>query len=471
MYYDFTWNDNDELRAVRRAVKNNKKKKKFIMGPRFKYGVQIPRNAKEAYELDKANGNDFWAQAIKKEINALVDDLKCFEFKPAGETPGPGYQRTTLVMIFDVKHDLRHKARLVAGGHLVDVLDNSVYSSTVKTISVHLLHVIAHKHKLEQLCGDVGNAFVNAYTNEKVFAIAGPEFGKEQEGQVVIIVKALYGLATSAERWHSHFADFLRSLGFRATRYDQDVWFRTAKDGKSYEYICTHVDDFMIVAKEPKPIMKCIQDSFTVKSVGPPDYYLGNDYKKDSKGHWNVGCKKYLSEALSKVQEMFGPISKESTPLPSNDHPEEDTSEILNAHKHRRFQMLIGMLNWIVSIGRFDVAYAVASMARFVACPREGHLKRAVRIFGYLKKHPNRRIKIDSRDPEYVGSEEVWKVDLSLELQGCYPDAFEEIDTKLPKPLVPEMDITVLVDSDHAHDKVTRRSITGLLIFLGRTPV
>ena len=36
---------------------------------------------------------------------------------------------------------------------------------------------------------------------------------------------------------------------------------------------------------------------------------------------------------------------------------------------------------------------------------------------------------------------------------------------------VDEMDITAFVDSDHAHDRMTRRSITGLLILVGRTPV
>jgi hypothetical protein len=33
------------------------------------------------------------------------------------------------------------------------------------------------------------------------------------------------------------------------------------------------------------------------------------------------------------------------------------------------------------------------------------------------------------------------------------------------------LDITVFVDSDHAHDKITRRSVTGLIMFIGRTPV
>ena len=70
----------------------------------------------------------------------------------------------------------------MAGGHLVDTMNIQVFSSTVKSISIQLLHVISHKDKLKQLCGDIGNAFPNAYTNEKVFVpYAGLEFG-EKEG-------------------------------------------------------------------------------------------------------------------------------------------------------------------------------------------------------------------------------------------------------------------------------------------------
>ena len=38
---------------------------------------------------------------------------------------------------------------------------------------------------------DVGNAYLEAKTDEKVYVIAGPEFG-EKEGHVFIIRKALY---------------------------------------------------------------------------------------------------------------------------------------------------------------------------------------------------------------------------------------------------------------------------------------
>jgi hypothetical protein len=55
--------------------------------------------------------------------------------------------------------------------------------------------------------------------------------------------------------------------------------------------------------------------------------------------------------------------------------------------------------------------------------------------------------------------------------KGAYPDAAEEIDSKVPVAKIDELEITAFIDSDHAHDKMTRRSITGLLILVGRTPV
>jgi hypothetical protein len=103
---------------------------------------------------------------------------------------------------------------------------------------VKLLHVIAHKAELSQLCGDVLLVIVNAFTNGLVYAIAGPEF-REHKGKTVIIRKALYGLCTSAERWHSHVADTPRSLGFKQTRFDNDVWIPLNVNEDTYDYLCT----------------------------------------------------------------------------------------------------------------------------------------------------------------------------------------------------------------------------------------
>ena len=98
-----------------------------------------------------------------------------------------------LTMIYEVKQDGRRKARLVAGGHLVDPWGVNTRSTVVKGVSVRLLDLIAHRDKLKIVCGDVGNAFVTAPCLEKVYSRAGPEFGEQQDA-VMILVKALYGL-------------------------------------------------------------------------------------------------------------------------------------------------------------------------------------------------------------------------------------------------------------------------------------
>jgi hypothetical protein len=124
-----------------------------------------------------------------------------------------------------------------------------MYALTIKTLSIHLLHIIVAANKLPILCGDVGNAFVNAFTNEKTcWTQAGPEFGASLQGKPFIIVKALYGLASSAEQWRAHFAETLHSLGFTSSQVDPDVWLCMREDQSGYDYLCTHVNDFAIAA-------------------------------------------------------------------------------------------------------------------------------------------------------------------------------------------------------------------------------
>ena len=155
--YDLYLDDHDEVRMTRRVQKGSRKRKKLSLAPLYKYGIQVPRNAKQAQQLDEANGNTLWQDAMDKELNALLD-MDCFEFHPAGhhKTLGSEWQRTTLHMVFDVKQSLQRKARLVASGHLVEMMDVQVYSSTAKSISMQLLHVISHNAGLKQLCGDIG---------------------------------------------------------------------------------------------------------------------------------------------------------------------------------------------------------------------------------------------------------------------------------------------------------------------------
>jgi len=52
-----------------------------------------------------------------------------------------------------------------------------------------------------------------------------------------------------------------------------------------------------------------------------------------------------------------------------------------------------------------------------------------------------------------------------------YPNAEEEIPKEMPTPMGMATCITCFVDADHAHDKVTRRSVTGIIMFINNTPI
>ena len=131
--------------------------------------------------------------------------------------------------MFDIKHDGRHKARLVADGNLTEVPLSSVYSGVVSLRGIRLVLFLSELNGLESWGTDVGNACLEDKTKEKVYIIVGPEFG-DLEGHALVVKKALYGLRTSGLRWHERLADCLRSASFFPCKMGPDKWMRKAED-------------------------------------------------------------------------------------------------------------------------------------------------------------------------------------------------------------------------------------------------
>jgi hypothetical protein len=92
------------------------------------FGVQIPRNHREAMELDVKNGHTKWRDAEQLEISQLQEYNT---FKTCGHTPPDGYKLINVHIVYAVKHDGRHKARIVAGGHLTGTPTEPTYSGVV----------------------------------------------------------------------------------------------------------------------------------------------------------------------------------------------------------------------------------------------------------------------------------------------------------------------------------------------------
>ena len=80
--------------------------------------------------------------------------------------------------------------------------------------------------------------------------------------------------------------------------------------------------------------------------------------------------------------------------------PETDMKDPLDPDKASYYQTMIGVMMWIVEIGRIDIATECSLLPSHLAYPREGHFECALHIIGYLKKKHNSRLFFDPTYPD-----------------------------------------------------------------------
>ena len=108
-------------------------------------------------------------------------------------------------------------------------------------------------------------------------------------------------------------------------------------------------------------------------------------------------------------------------------------------------------------------------MSQHLALPRVGHLEALYHMFAYLSKHENSKIVFDPaepimRDPN-VFVEKDWTEFYDIdEIQEPKPP-------RMPKPRGRAVIVSVFVDANHAGNAVTRRSHSGILIFVQNAPI
>jgi hypothetical protein len=147
-----------------------------------------------------------------------------------------------------------------------------------------------------------------------------------------------------------------------------------------------------------------------------------------------------------------------TVPMPDKTQPEMDTSAELDAGGRGKYQSLIGILQWIVTLGRFDIACAVMTMSRFRTAPRVGHLALLGNVFGYLRKYPDGAIRFRTDTPNY---EDQYTPKTSNWERTVYGEPFEEIPADMPEPKGKMVRQSGKFDANLQHDLVTGRSAMG----------
>lgn len=105
---------------------------------------------------------------------------------------------------------------------------------------------------------------------------------------------------------------------------------------------------------------------------------------------WAFSSTQYVQEAVNNVEQYLLKrgeklLAKATAPMSKGYRPEIDMSEELGEDESSYYQSLIGVLRWIVELGRVDICTEVSMMSSHLALPRQGHLKELFHIFAYLR--------------------------------------------------------------------------------------
>jgi hypothetical protein len=247
-----------------------------------------------------------------------------------------------------------------------------------------------------------------------------------------------------------------------------------SNDTDYYAYILLYVDDALAIGENAERILREeLGRYFELKdgSIGSPNLYLGGNIRKVQLDNgvecWAFGSSQYVQSAVKNVKSYLEKQTtakwklpnKAETPMQTSYRPELDVSRELEPNDAAYYQSLIGILRWMVELGRVDICLECSMMSSHLALPREGHMHQVFHIFGYLKKYHNSELMFDPSDPCVDESEFEQKDWTSSEFR--HVQGKEELPPNMPGPRGTGFVIRAKVELDSS-------CISTVLWFAGR---
>ena len=389
--------------------------------------VLDPHSYKEAIAGDYSKD---WTMAMEQEIDKLVQKgVFLVVDKPNKKVISSRWVLRTKVDPYG--RILKRKARLMAKGfqQRAGVDYHETFAAVVKPTSFRVLFAImALRHWVcHQM--DVVTAFLNSDMEEEIYISPPPPFNLQKD-KVWKMLKNLYGFKQAPRAWYSKLASVMVQFGFRVSQFDPCVFIHTSKE----LFVAVHVDDLTIFGAVEADVSEFKQDLQSVFEMTDEDecsFYLGMHVK-------NTGntVELHQSSYLRKIIERF-----ELNDLPPVYTPCDPNVKLIASDKAKyqandqfqnKYLSMFGSLNYLPTISRPDLSYAVSLLGRFNSNPNQVHLDALTRVYRYLISTPN----------------------LGIEYRRNRNDRIQGY-----------------VDTDHAGCLDTRRSTTGWIFILAGGPV
>ena len=344
--------------------------------------------------------------------------------------------------VFKIKRDGTFRARIVACGYSqiagVDFKDN--YSPVVNDISFRILLLAMLFFGLTGKIADVETAFLYGELEEEIFMECPPGMKNTGPNDILALQACIYGLVQASRQFHKKMVELLRKIGFTGGDSDPCLFVRKNKFGICY--IAIYVDDNLMVGHEAainETIRQIEQEGLVLKVEDNLHDYLSCEivFSEDKKRAW-LG----QPHLISKLEETFGDtvkgLRKYLTPgTPGMNQVREMDKELcLPPEKQKLYRSGVGMLLYLVKHSRPDIANCVRELSKCLDGSTEACNKEMHRVIKYV---------LDTKD-----------MGLKLWPTGVMGEPWRMV---------------VFTDSDYAGDPVSRRSVSGYIIYLHGVPL
>jgi hypothetical protein len=301
------------------------------------------------------------------------------------------------------------------------------YAPTGKPCSLRLLisFAVNNDMKIHQL--DVRSAFLTCPLEDKVTVTPPPGY-VGPSNTVFELKKAVYGLRQAPLAWYKRLLNFLKSIDFKISVSNPCVFGRENQPDRPMTWIYAHVDDLVIISKDPLIFKAEIEKEFAIKYLGDAEFLLGMNITR-SNGSIKINQEQYIKRKLIQFNLLNAhPASCPLNPRVQLDKVTEEDQEALK-RLDLNYRSIVGSLNCLSILARPDISYAVSALSQFLEKPGLSHYNAAEQVFRYIA---------GTRD-----------IGLTYKKQK-------------------EQSVKVYVDADWGNCLITRQSVTGYVVMTGK---
>ncbi|KAF9799838.1 hypothetical protein IEO21_10490 [Rhodonia placenta] len=351
---------------------------------------------------------DDWKIAMQEEL-AKIEAMGTYELVE----PPKDVNIVGSVWVLKKKRDehnnvAKFKARLCAQGfsqvYGIDYVETAAPTASLSSLRLVLALAAANDWEIHQI--DFKNAYLNGDLDETIYMRQPPGFAQpNREHWLWKLLKALYGLKQAGRLWYQKVCELLAEFGLTRSQYDLGVFF--CFDGTIIIIIVIHVDDCTLVANSKSVMTKLKHDlgsRFEIVDLGELRWLLGFEVHRNRSARTiSLSQASYIDTLLDR----FGMVEAHTLTVPLDSHINLFDIEITNEDRHemsrKPYARLVGSLMYAAIGTRPDIAFAVSTLARFMATPAPVHWDAAKRVLRYLKGTRDLRLTFGTSSHTLVG--------------------------------------------------------------------